>query len=45
MWGPDLEHFADIGIANRDGDVKDIVLSFDGRHEAVAVPYRGFDSS
>ncbi len=27
-----------------DGDVKDIVLSSDGRHEAVMVPYRGFDS-
>lgn len=27
-----------------DGDVRDIVLSSDGRHEAVMVPYRGFDS-
>ncbi|WP_378730734.1 hypothetical protein [Nocardia brasiliensis] len=27
-----------------DGNVKDIVLSPDGRHEAVAVPYHGFDT-
>ncbi|MFG1793694.1 hypothetical protein [Nocardia sp. NPDC049149] len=29
--------------ASDDGDVKDIVLSPDGRHEAVVVPYHDFD--